>query len=327
MVPQRPSEFELIRQVFARLATDAAALGLSDDAALIAPRAGEELAVTSDALVAGVHFRETDSPSVAAYRSLGANLSDLAAMGADPLGYTSALSLPDGWTIEWIQEFADGLAEMQRAFGITLLGGDTVRTPGPFSVVITAFGHVPEGAALTRSGAGADDTVWVSGTIGDAALGLMSLQGEITGGDAVDCAPLIARFERPEPRLELGRGLRGIASAAIDVSDGLAADLGHICRASGVGGEIQSALVPLSNSARHLVEANSQYMDAVVSGGDDYELLFTAPAEMSAEVETRAAAAGTPVTQIGTITRATAVRILDRDGTVLPLETAGFSHF
>jgi thiamine-monophosphate kinase len=230
----KPGEFELIGRLFAPLAVGApGAFGLTDDAAVIVPPAGEELVVTTDALVEGVHFLRGDPASSIAKKSLRVNLSDLAAKGAKPISYLLALSLPDWPDLAWVEAFARGLGEDQHEFGISLIGGDTTRTPGPLTLAITALGSVPRGTMIRRAGAAVGDLVFVSGTIGDAGGGLAILKGDGASISAVARDALIARYREPSPRLSLG--LRGLASAALDVSDGLLADLGHIADMSKVG--------------------------------------------------------------------------------------------
>ncbi|MDF2781719.1 MAG: thiL, partial [Geminicoccaceae bacterium] len=264
-------EFAFIAERLRPLAAGSpGALDLADDAALLDPPAGSELVLTKDAMVAGVHFLPDDPPGDIARKLLRVNLSDLAAMGAAPLGYLLALIRPKATAEDWLAEFCRGLAEDQATFGIGLLGGDTVSTPGPLALSLTALGHVPRGAALRRGGAKPGDDIWASGTLGDAALGLKVLQGELEAAPAVG-AQLVERYRLPQPRLALGQTLRGLASAALDVSDGLLADLGHILETSAVGAEIHAAALPLSPAARALPGVR----EAALAGGDDYELLFT----------------------------------------------------
>ena len=249
-----------------------AALQLEDDAALLDPPAGMTLVLTKDAMVAGVHFLADDPPGEIAQKLLRVNLSDLAAMGAAPVGYLLALARAKALTDDWLAEFCAGLAADQRTFGIGLLGGDTVSTPGPLTLSLTALGEVPKGQALRRRGARPGDDLWVSGALGDAALGLLVLQGKLEPPVAAR-HHLIERYRLPQPRLALGQALRGLAHAAIDISDGLLADLGHILETSGIGAELWADQLPLSAAARELPGAR----DAALAGGDDYELLFTAP--------------------------------------------------
>ncbi len=242
---ERPDEFELIARYFAPLAKgEAGALGLIDDAALLTPEPGKRLIVTTDTLSAGVHFPADSSPADTAARLLGVNLSDLAAMGAAPWVYTLALCLPEDWQVSYVEAFAAELERQQETHAIHLVGGDTVVGKGPLTLTLTAFGTVDEGREMKRSGAGDGDQVFVSGTIGDGALGLKVLQGEIDGLAAVHGEALLARYRRPQPRVQLGQHLSGLASAAIDVSDGLVADLGHVAKASAQDAVIEAGRVP-----------------------------------------------------------------------------------
>lgn len=319
-----PPEFALIARHFRPLAGPGA-LDLLDDAALFDPPAGRQLVVAADAMVEGVHFLPTDPPETVGRKLLRVNLSDLAAMGAEPLGYLMTTSFPRGVEDGWIAGFVAGLAEDQRIFGLTLLGGDTTATPGPACLSLTILGTVPAGEALRRVGARPGDGVWVSGTLGDGALGLRVLRGELPGDPE---GYLAGRYRLPEPRLALGRALRGLARAAMDVSDGLVQDLGHLCRAAGCGAEIEAAAVPLSPAARALVEADPARLVLALTGGDDYELLFAAPAGAEAEVERRAAAAGLPVARIGRFVEGPAeVTVRGPDGAPVALPRQGWSHF
>jgi thiamine-monophosphate kinase len=319
-----PPEFALIARHFRPLAGPGA-LDLSDDAALLDPPPGRQLVLAADAMVEGVHFLATDPPQTVGRKLLRVNLSDLAAMGADPLGYLMTTSLPRGVEDAWIAGFVAGLAEDQRTFGLPLLGGDTTATPGPACLSLTILGTVPPGEALLRGGARPGDAVWVSGTIGDGALGLRVLRGELPGDPA---GRLARRYRLPEPRLALGRALRRLAHAAMDVSDGLVQDLGHLCRAAGCGAEIEAAAVPLSPEARGLIGRDAARLVLALTGGDDYELLFAAPAGAEAEIERRAAAAATPVARIGRFVEGPPeVTVRGADGAPLTLARGGWSHF
>jgi thiamine-monophosphate kinase len=252
---------------------------------------------------------------------LRVNLSDLAAMGADPLGYLTVIARPPEIDAAYLEGLAAGFAHDQRAFGLHLLGGDTVSTTGPLVLTLTILGSVPRDAALLRRGARADDLVMVSGTLGEAALGLRVLRGLAVPED--DAVQLVERYRSPQPRLGLGRGLRGVASAAIDISDGLVADLGHILAASGVGAIIEAARIPLSDCAAGLPGA----LDAALGGGDDYELLVTVPPARRSAAETAAAAAGVRLTTIGRITAAPGLVVQGRDGQAIEPATRGWRHF
>lgn len=321
-------EFDRIARFFAPLAKEApGAFGLTDDAAELPEiDASEAWVVTVDALVAGVHFLPGDPPDLVARKALRVNLSDLAAMGAEPLGYTLALALPrDMPDVEgWLGAFTDGLAADQSAFGVHLLGGDSVSTPGPVTVSITAFGRVARGSALRRGGARDGDALWVSGTIGDGALGLDVARGAIMGG----FADLADRYRLPRPRVALGCRLVGVATAAMDVSDGLVQDAGHLAACSGVRLVVDAPSVPLSASAAELVGDDPDRFAQVLEGGDDYELLFTAPAEADARVMAAGRDAGVSVTRIGRVDSGSGVAVLDRGGEpVEGLATRGWRHF
>jgi thiamine-monophosphate kinase len=315
-------EFEFIARHLRPLATARGALDLTDDAALLDPTPGMQLVLAKDAMVAGVHFLEGDPPGQIAQKLVRVNLSDLAAMGAAPLGCLLALARPGGIEEDWLAEFCAGLAADNAEFQIALLGGDTVSTPGPLTLSLTAIGEVPHGAALLRSGGRPGDDVWVSGTLGDAALGLQVLRGELeVAGDARAC--LVERYRLPQPRLALGQALRGIASAAIDVSDGLVADLGHILEASAAGAELRADQLPLSSAAHDLPGAR----DAALAGGDDYELLFTAPVERRAEITALARKLDLSLTRIGSIRAGSDLSILDARGQKIEVATPGWQHF
>ena len=323
-----PGEFELIERLFAPLAADAVgARGLRNDAARIDPPPGEALIATKDLMVGGVHFPLDEAPGNVAAKLLRVNLSDLAAMGARPLGYLMGLALSAEIDLDWIEQFTASLADDQARFGLSLLGGDTVRTPGPLCLSLTALGSAPAGSELLRDGAEPGDLIAVSGTVGDGALGLAVYQGVL--GELAEChaGHLLDRFRRPEPRLELGLALRGLAHAAIDVSDGLIADLGHIVEASGVGARIEAADVPLSDAARAVLAAQPARLSDCLTGGDDYELLFTvAPAER-ATLDRLAAELGIPLAVIGRVESEAGVRVIGAEGAPLTLVRAGYRHF
>lgn len=313
----RFSEDELIAKIFAPIA-GAAALGLRDDAALL-PAGPEPLALTTDMLVAGVHFFPDDAPGLIARKALRVNLSDLAAKGATPAGFLLALALPADWRNDWLRAFADGLATDARAFGAPLLGGDTTATRGPLTISITALGHAPR--FVPRAGARAGDALYVSGTIGDAALGL-ALRKDPSLAAALTSASrdyLLERYLLPQPRLDLAAMLRGCASAAMDVSDGLAGDLAKMARVSGVGAVVEAAHVPLSPAAREAIALRPALFETALTGGDDYEILFTAPPEC---------APGAVVTRIGEITGGDGPPVFrDVDKKSLIFSNLSFSHF
>jgi thiamine-monophosphate kinase len=280
-----PREFDLIARHFAPLAGDGA-LGLRDDGAVLAPPAGRELVLTADAIVEGVHFLPGDPPDTVAQKLLRVNLSDLAAMGAAPLGYLLTVSVPRDTSPAWFAAFAQGLARDQAEFGLRLLGGDTTSTPGPISLTATLIGHVAPGQALRRDGARPGDLLWVTGTIGDAALGLKALRGEVQDATGI----LAERYRVPTPRM--GLALHGIVSACMDISDGLLQDAMHVCRASGCTLNIDFARIPLSDAARTVMDP-----EAVLSGGDDYELLLAVPGAQLGDF--LRATASVPVARIG----------------------------
>ncbi|WP_083747659.1 thiamine-phosphate kinase [Teichococcus deserti] len=317
-----PAEFSLIARHFAPLAAPGS-LGLTDDAAVLTPPPGRELVLAADAMVAGVHFLLDDPAETIGRKLLRSNLSDLAAMGATPLAYLLTVGLPRGTPDAWIAAFAAGLALDQQEFGLGVLGGDTVSTPGPIHLSLTILGHVAPGTALTRGGARPGDEIWVSGSIGDGYLGLAVLQGRLP----MD-AYLADRYRLPQPRLALGLGLVGLARAAMDVSDGLLQDLGHLCRASGCTARIEAAAVPLSAPATALVAADVSLRQKLITGGDDYELLFAAPPEAGSAIEARALEAGVAVTRIGRFAAGEpAVVVVDAAGVERPAGPGGWSHF
>lgn len=321
-------EFERIDRYFRPLArATPGALGLADDAALLDPGQGRDLVVTTDAMVETVHYLADEDPMRVAQKLLRSNLSDLAAKGAAPLAYTLTLALPAQPDESWIERFVEGLAADQALYGIGLLGGDSVRTPGTAVLSVTAFGTVPQGAMLRRSGARPGDDLYVSGTLGDAALGLRVILGRLPGL-APDTAEALARRHRvPDPRMALGRALVGLAHAAMDVSDGLPGDLPHLCDASGTAAEVELARLPLSDAARAAIALDPALLqDVAWGGGEDYELLFSAPVSARTAIEAAAVATDTAVTRIGGIAAGQGVRLLDRQGS--PVESlTGWRHF
>lgn len=326
-----PGEFDLIARYFAPIAASyPGALGLKDDVALIDIAPGHRLAVTTDAIVAGIHFLPDDPPQLIAKKVMRVNVSDLAAKGAKPVGCLLALALPRGTSATWLEDFAKGLAEDCSEFAIPLIGGDTTATDGPLTLALTAFGEVPESKALLRSGAKIGDRVFVTGTVGDAALGLEVAKGGLTQLADSQRAYLLRRYRVPEPKLRLGLAIRDLAHAAIDVSDGLIADLGHICETSGVGAEIQVAMVPMSDAVQIALAKEPELLSRVLSGGDDYEILFTASPEDSDRIVEIGLSIGVPVTDIGFIVASTTderVRIADLKAVETGLRVAGYRHF
>ena len=319
-------EFQRIRRFYAPLA-GSGGMGLLDDAALVDCRSGRQLVVTADAIVEGVHYLPDDPPDLVARKLLRVNLSDLAAMGARPLHYLLTTALPAAVGENWIAEFARGLEEDQRRFGVDLLGGDSVATPGPASFSLTAIGEVAAGMEVRRSGAQPGDLVWVSGTIGDSFLGLGARGGAFRELPTEHRADLIARFQVPEPRVELGQRLAGTAHAMIDVSDGLLADLGHICETSHVGAVVEPGRLPLSPAARLVLAAQPDIRLRLATGGDDYELLFSAANDAAEAIAALPAKLGVPITMIGRIDAGAGVRVIDEAGQTITVEAAGYRHF
>ena len=319
----------MIATLFAPLAGPGG-LGLRDDTALLTPTAGRDQIVTVDALVAGVHFFADDAPASIARKALRVNLSDLAAKGAEPTGFVLALALPDGWTGDWLRDFADGLGRDAATFGCPLLGGDTVRTPGPLTISITALGTVPTGRMVPRTGARPGDRLYVSGTVGDAALGLKLrlVYSPEPGLSAGLRAFLLDRYLHPQPRLGLRATLLAYANGAMDVSDGLVGDLTKMLKASGVSGRLRLADVPLSEAATVMVKQNPELLVTAVTGGDDYEVLAAVPAARGADFEAEARAAGILVTAIGDVLEGEGPpAFLDASGRDQRFERGSFSHF
>lgn len=337
MGADRLSEFELISRFFAPLtAGEPGALGLLDDAAIVSLASGHRLVVTTDTVVSEVHFLPSDPPDSIAAKALAVNLSDLAAMGAVPRAYTLSLVLPEAWdwnlAESWLERFADRLAQDQRAMGIHLIGGDTVVSPGPLSIAVTALGVVGEGEELRRSTARAGDVVYVSGTIGDAALGLRCVLGELAGLPTDFVNTLVNRYRFPQPRIDVGRQLSGVAHSAADVSDGLLADIGHICTASNVSAVIEAPLVPLSLPVRTAIAFNSDLLAVALTGGDDYELVFTAPAASELAIRSISNDLDTCLTAIGRISARDSdspkqlVGLLGADGLPIDIGRTGYRH-
>ena len=321
-------EFDLIARYFTR-PTRRAVLGVGDDCALLQPAPGMQMAISSDMLVEGRHFFADVDPRALGHKALAVNLSDLAACGATPLAFTLALALPH-IDESWLQGFSGGLWALADQHGCELIGGDT--TQGPLNICITVFGEVPRGQALLRSGAKVGDDLYVSGTLGDARLALEALQGKIDLPPEI-LAQTRLRLEQPTPRVALGTALRGVATSAIDISDGLAGDLGHILKASGVGAQVDIEI------AIHLVAASTRndwaraqfntekQLNIVLSGGDDYELAFTAPPAARTAVQAAAAASQTRVTRIGSIQSEPGLRLLDGAGQPVDAQFVSFDHF
>ena len=322
------TEFDLIARYFTR-PVKKAALGVGDDCAIINSSPGMQLAISSDMLVEGQHFFSDVSPYSLGHKALAVNLSDLAACGATPVGFTLALALPRV-DEAWLQEFSSGLWALADAHGCELLGGDT--TQGPLNICITVFGEVPRGQALLRSGARVNDDIYVSGMLGDARLALDALQGKIELPREI-LAQARQRLELPTPRVALGTALRGVATSSIDISDGLVGDLGHILKASGVGAQIDTNIaMNLIASCTRIDWIKGQFnaekqLQMVLSGGDDYELAFTSPPTARQAVQAASVSSQTPVTRIGVIQSQPGLRLVNGRGQPVDGQFASFNHF
>ena len=325
------NEDRLIARYFKPIARHPAALRLNDDAAVMTPPPRHDLVVTVDAIVSGVHFFHDDPPGSIARKALRVNLSDLAAKGAKPAGFLLTLSLPKGIGDRWLEAFAKALGGDARAYGCPLLGGDTVYTPGPLSVSISAFGTVPTGKMVRRDGAAAGDCIVVTGTIGDAALGLQLRRRPALAArwrlNPAMRRHLVERYLVPEPRNAVALAVRRYASAAMDVSDGLAGDLGKLCRASGVAAHVEVDRVPLSKAARAAISSRSKLLETALTGGDDYEIVATVPARKLRALRAAAKAAGVPLTQIGTVVAGRGAHFIDANSRELTFDRASVSHF
>ncbi len=321
------SEFQLIERYFSACGVGRpdVIVGVGDDAALVTVAPGQQLALAIDTLVAGVHFPPDVAPADLGHKALAVNLSDLAAMGAEPAWATLALTLPEV-DESWLAGFATGFAALAVQHGVQLIGGDTTR--GPLTITVQVHGLLAAGKALRRNGAGVGDEVYVTGTLGDAAVALRLWQSEARRSSDPDAISLYARLHRPTPRMAMGLALRDLASAAVDVSDGLAADLAHVLDASGVGATLDVTRLPLSTALRsHWGGSESEARRLALSGGDDYELCFTAPAARRAAVMAAATHADCAVTTIGSIDAAPGLRLLDAGGAEMVLSGAGYDHF
>jgi thiamine-monophosphate kinase len=308
-------------------ANDPGAFGLTDDAATLKVPADQELVITKDMLVEGVHFLRDDPPDLLAKKALRVNLSDLAAKGATPKSYFLGLSLAPWIGDDWLTRFAAGLADDQKRFAISLSGGDTTATPGLLMLSVTALGTVPVGRMIRRKGARPRDAVFVTGSVGDAGAGLAVLKGEGVGLPDLSRAALISRYQLPEPRVALGPLLLGIASAALDVSDGLLADLGHIAKLSEVRIALDAAKIPVSAATRALWGQGSNAVVRAATSGDDYEIAFTAPASMRSRLEELSRTSGVAITEIGRVEAGSGVHLLDDKGKSIAVPRAGYTHF
>jgi thiamine-monophosphate kinase len=324
-------EDRLIARYFKPLARQPGAFALVDDAAVLTPPPGHDLVLKTDAIVGGVHFFDDDPADTVARKALRVNLSDLASKGAQPAGFLLALALPKSVGPKWLTAFARGLGADAKAYDCPLFGGDTVRTPGPVTISVAAFGTVPEGTMVRRAGARVGDRIVVTGTIGDAVLGLRLRQHRAAARrwklDAAMRRHLASRYLLPEPRNALAEALRAHASAAMDVSDGLAGDLGKLCRASGVGAEVAVARVPLSKAARGALAAEPRLIEAVLTGGDDFEIVAAIPPGALGVFLTAARVVGVPVAEIGRVTKGKGARFYRPSGRPMTFARASFSHF
>jgi thiamine-monophosphate kinase len=326
------AEDKLIARFFKPLATHPGALSLTDDAAFLAPPAGHDLVLKTDAIVGGVHFFAEDPPGAVARKALRVNLSDLAAKGARPLGFLLTLAIPSSLGDDWLTDFSAGLKTDAEAFGCPLFGGDTDRTPGPATIAVFVLGAVPEGCMVKRAGAKPGDRVVVTGTIGDAALGLKlrhdSALAQQWKLDAAQRAHLLDRYLLPQPRLAAGEALRAHASAAMDVSDGLVGDLAKLCRVSGVSAEIDAAKVPLSPAAQLALSADPALIEPILTGGDDYEIICTMPPDRFASFKSAMGALSLRATDIGAVlTGEGPPTFRDISGKILSFARGSFSHF
>lgn len=327
MTNDPPGEFELIAKYFAPMAAPGA-LGLTDDAAYLTPPPGCDLVLTKDALVAGVHFFADDPPASIARKALRVNLSDLAAKGARPLGFLLGLGLPNGWDAAWLAAFAKGLADDAHAYGCPLYGGDTVASGERAMLSVTAFGAVPTGRMVRRGGARPGDILYVSGTIGDGALGLIERKRQRAGtGERPPEQALIARYLTPQPKMALAPVLLAHAHAAMDISDGLIGDAQKMADASGCGLTLRVADIPLSESARRMIAAEPAMLETAVTGGDDYEILCAVAADQAQAFEAAAKAADVTVTRIGACHDEKGVCVLDAAGRVLTFRSTSYRHF
>jgi thiamine-monophosphate kinase len=318
------AEDRLIARYFKPLAKHPSAFQLADDAAAITPPAGHDLVLKTDGLIAGVHFFPDDPADGVARKALRVNLSDLAAKGAAPLGFLLSIALPNNFDEDWLADFARGLGEDADAYTCPLLGGDTDCTPGPTTIYVSAFGTLPAGTMVRRSGAKAGDHVFVSGTIGDAALGLRARRGEL----ADPSGKLVSRYRLPQPRMALAESVRAHASAAMDVSDGLVGDLAKLCAASRVSADVEVARVPHSDAAENALTTDCNLIEAILTGGEDYEILCTVAPDRIAAFTTESARAGVAVTDIGRIVMGDALpRFLNPKGEPLTFLRPSYSHF
>ncbi|MEM9277685.1 MAG: thiamine-phosphate kinase [Pseudomonadota bacterium] len=321
----RPGEFEIIEEFFAPLAGEGS-FGFKDDAAKVTPAPGHILVVTQDAIAEGIHFFPDDLPDLIAKKALRVNLSDLAAKGATPKCFSLALGLGEQWSAEWVSAFARGLGEDCQHFDIALNGGDTFKTGGGFVISITAIGEMPEGEYVSRLGANVDDALFVTGTIGDGALGLLARQNSLNHLGQEHADYLTDRYLLPRPRTGVASVIRRFASAAMDISDGLVGDLEKLCAASGVSANVELPEIPLSTAVEVCISHESEYLKNALTGGDDYEILLTVPQDKLPGFETATADLNFPVTRIGTISQGAGVTVFDKDGSIIEFEKTSYDH-
>ena len=322
---KKPGEFELIAQYFAPLSGQGS-FNLFDDAALLTPKPNHSLVITQDAIAQDIHFFADDPPYLIAKKALRVNLSDLAAKGATPISFSLALGLANDWSEEWVSEFAKGLAQDCEQFNIDLSGGDTFKTNTGFIISITAIGEIPDGHYTSRLGASEGDAIFVTGTIGDGALGLLARQGKLKQVADDYLNYLTDRYLLPLPRTDFAPLIQEYASASMDISDGLVADLEKLCAASSVGAEIAIDNIPLSPAAKAVIELESDYLGRALTGGDDYEILFAVPQTKLSAFEEALIKFSIPVSQIGEITCEQEVILFDSNGKKINFEKKGYDH-
>ena len=321
-------EFDIIKTYFSPLSrSEKGAFNLTDDAAVIEIPDGFSMVVTTDTLVEGVHFLSEDLPENIAAKLLRVSLSDLAAMGSIPAYYNLSIATKSGTSSDWFKAFAEGLLADQMQFGITLIGGDTVATSGPLTLSLTAMGFVKKGNAISRGGAKSGDDIWVSGLIGDAALGLRAATGKLSFVSEKNKKYLISRYTKPVPQTLLGPKLSNHVNSAIDVSDGLIGDLDHICEISKLGADIQIDDIPLSRVAKSVVTEKPDYIDLILSGGDDFELLFTADESFSVIAKSLTKMLDVNLTKIGAMVDRRSIEIFDKNGDKYFIQNNGYTHF
>lgn len=325
-------EDELIETTFAPLASGfPGALDLKDDCALLTAPPGEDLVLTTDAVASGVHCFPDDAAADIAWKAVAVNVSDLASKGARPLAYLLSLSFPERPERHWLDDFARGLGEAQAVFGIGLAGGDTDRRPGPFAATVTAIGAVPQGKMVRRATARAGDVLFLSGTLGDSALGLLLRQDRARissmGLSEADARHLIGRYLRPQPRLALGSALRDFATAAMDISDGLVKDCARLARASGVAATLEAARMPFSSAAQSVLAHQPDLLETTLTGGDDYEILAAVPPDQAEAFRAAAAVGGVAVTEIGRLAVGSGLTVTGSDGRPMEFGASGWDHF